>query len=222
MNFLSDTDIDQALAHGVDHQEHIYITRRNDEDWQIYKSYIKSGSPDSLTIGEQRLIYGLDGDPSGEVGISFRQKQHKLLFRTILQNSVLTWPTQILKISRRAYQRQCPQENTPVRFWRKKNQIYHGQLKDISTGGMQISAIARDYDVGVYSCAIDYSIFTNAILRQTKPSKDGTTILGFQFVGLEFDEQTTTKLVKLTNTLATKGLPNSRTKRLQSFVAYVV
>lgn len=204
MNFLSDTSMNQALAYGIEHREHIHITRRNNEDWQLYKSYIKSGSsPDSLTIGDQCLTYGQEGDSSGEVGISFRQKQHKLLFHTILHNNVLTWPTQILKISRRAYQRQCPQENIPIRFWRQKNQslIYHAQLKDISTGGMQISAITRDYDIGAYSCSINHSIFINAILRQAKPS-DGITTLGFQFVGLEFDTQTTTKLIKLTNAMA--------------------
>lgn len=223
MNFLSDTGIHQALVHSIDRQEHICITRRNNEDWQMYKSYIKSGSfSDNLTIGEPRLAYGQEGNLSGEVGISFRQKQHKLLFRTILQGNVLTWPTQVVKISRRAYQRQCPEENIPVRFWREKNRslIYHAQLTDISTGGMQISAITHDYDIGAYSCSIDHSIFTNAILRQAEPNENGTTVLGFQFVGLEFNAQTITKLVKLTNTMAAMyPLPGNRSKKSRSCVA---
>lgn len=208
MNFLSNADAYQAMLSSIEKKSRIRITQRNDTDWQIYKSHLKSGSFEhGITMGEQHLTYGRKGALSGEVGISLRLGHHKLLFSTIIQNNSLIWPTKIAKLSRRAFERQQPKDSLTVRFWTPKNreQVY-AQLEDISTGGMQISTIARDYKIGPYLCTIDYStisVHTNAILRTVDLSKNQKRVtLGFQFVGLEFDPQIAVKLAGLTSKLA--------------------
>lgn len=208
MSFLSNADADQVMMCAIEKKNHIRITRRNDTDWQMYKSRLESGSFEhGIAVGEQYLTYGRGGAPSGEVGVSLRLGHHKLLFSTTLQNNSLTWPTKIAKLSRRAFERQQPRDSLTVRFWTAENQeqIY-AQLEDISTGGMQISAVARDYKIGPYLCSIDHPkipVHANAILRTVDLSENQKRVtLGFQFVGLEFDPQTTIKLTGLTRKLS--------------------
>lgn len=217
MNFLSNADANQAMMNSIEKKSHIRITRRNGTDWQIYKSHLKSGSFEhGITVGEQHLTYGREGAPFGKVGISLRLGHHKLLFSTTIQDDSLTWPTKISKLSRRAFERQRPKDSLTVRFWTPENREHiYAQLEDISTGGMQISAMARDYKIGPYLCIIDYSqifVHTNAILRTVDLNENQKrVILGFQFIGLEFDQQTTIKLARLTSQLARqKRAPGQR------------
>ena len=207
MNFLSNAEADQVIMRSIKKKSRIRITRRNGTDWQMHKSHLSGSFKHDITVGEQHLTYGHEGAPSGEIGVSLRLGHHKLLFSTTIQNDSLTWPTKIAKLSRRAFERQQPKDSLTVKFWTVKNweQVY-ARLEDISTGGMQVSTVAGDYKIGPYLCAIDHSkifVHTNAILRTVDLSKNQKrATLGFQFVGLEFDPQTTVKLVEFTNELS--------------------
>ena len=199
--------MNQLLDHSIENKSHICITRKNGDDWQVYKSQLRSGSlNDGIALSEQCLTYGQEGNPPGEAGVSLRQGHHKLLFSTTYQDNTLGWPTKMLKISRRAYQRQQPEDSITVRFWTAEDRDQrYSQLEDISTGGMQISVPLGDFVRGSYLCSIEHSkfpIYVNAILRQAEPNENGKRMsLGFQFVGLEFDPQTATKLVRLTSSM---------------------
>lgn len=111
MSSVSHSELDQALVNCITRKAPVLITQKNKEDWQVCKTVLTSSSLKShITTGEQSIAYGKEGGPSGEVGVSFRQGHHKLLFHSTLQGNTLTWPTKIMKIPRRAYNRRCPRD----------------------------------------------------------------------------------------------------------------
>lgn len=198
---ISPFELDEALANCIARKVPILITKKNDKDWQVYRTILTSSSlRNNITTGEQSLTHGKDGHSSGEVGVSFRRRHHKLLFCSTLQGNTLTWPTEVMKIPRRAYDRRCPKGIITVRFWAGGSERVYSQLEDISTGGMQVSAKAGEYETGSYLCSIDLDkpITVDAILRKSELQNNGRNTLSFQFVGLEFNQPTASRLMKLT------------------------
>jgi len=206
MEYLSNFNANQAMINCASQKSLICITNRNKEDWQIYKTQATSSSTrGDIAIGEHRLVYGEKGHPSDEVGISFRQGNHKLLFNTVLRNDTLICPDHILKISRHSYRRQLLSQSISVLFW-TSDQKYHGQLIDFSVGGMQVSTSTCNHIHGPYSCCINHSITANVILQHDNLLNEKQKSLSFQFVGLEFDDELVLKLVKFTRKLKRQGL----------------
>lgn len=195
-------ELDEALANCITRKVPVLITQRNNKGWQVYKTTVTSSSlKNNITTGEQVLTYGKDSHFSGEVGVSFRRGHHKLLFCSTLQDNTLTWPTKVMKIPRRAYDRRCPKDAITVRFWAGGSERTYSQLEDISMGGMQISAKAGEFETGSYLCSIDLDepIIVDAILRKSElQNNDKRNTLSFQFVGLEFNQPTASRLMKLT------------------------
>jgi c-di-GMP-binding flagellar brake protein YcgR len=116
---------------------------------------------------------------------------------------VLRWPSQVHQLQRRAFERSSPPPDTivAVRFWRARpgherdsseRDVRHGQLEDISAGGMRIK-VARPEDIeddGLYCCTFvarqgKPPFLVDAQLRHREAAEGNRASLGFQFVGLE-------------------------------------
>lgn len=206
MSFVSPLEIEQALTNCIERKHPVLITQKNDKDWQVCKTILTSSSlKKNITTGKRSLTYG-EKNPSGEVGVNFRRGHYKLLFRSYLHDNTLLWPTRIMKIPRRAYDRRCPQDTITVRCWAVGYKQIDSQLEDISTGGMRVST-SHEFDAGSYTCSIDTDepIIVDAILRSSESHNERKTLC-FQFVGLEFDQQTASRLIKLTRTMINRAV----------------
>lgn len=213
-------DMEQAISECIEAKKPISITERTGNNWQITKALIISGSfRDGLTIVKKEDNTETNSD--GEVAVSFRRGHAKLIFNTRRRNNRLLWPSEMLKVSRRAYERQIPKETTTVRFWKDghREQMYYGQLEDVSTGGMRVSVRSKEYEPGCYYVAIDHKepITATAILRSEAETDDNRQFLSFQFIGLEFDKEAMQKLVRLTQKLS--KTKRAATIRRRPFVA---
>lgn len=188
MNYLSGIEQSQVLMHCVSSRQQINITK----NWRTTKTAFIGSCKTGITI---------EGSPSkkSEVGVNFRQGNHKLLFHTTLQGNSLIWPDKTMKIPSRAYKRRRTRETILVEFCLSEHRKFSGRLEDISTGGMKIISINQNYESGTYLCLIHHKkgISTVAVLRQVEFLKNGKS-LSFQFVGLEFSPRTVSSLIKLT------------------------
>ena len=112
-------------------------------------------------------------------------------------------PEQLQQLQRRAYERAAPPKGSviAVRFWREvvggdastdTRNVRHGQLEDISAGGMRIK-VADPKDMSLdrtYRCVFTPrpgkpSLVLDAVLRHREAVDQGRASLGFQFVGME-------------------------------------
>ena len=112
-------------------------------------------------------------------------------------------PEQLQQLQRRAYERAAPPKGSviAVRFWREAaggdastdaRNVRHGQLEDISAGGMRIK-VADPKDMSLdrtYRCVFTPrpgkpSLVLDAVLRHREAVDQGRASLGFQFVGME-------------------------------------
>lgn len=179
---VDSSQLDSALTACIKRQALATITMRTD-DWHVYKTTLQSGSVEGGIA--------LSQIPKAEqVGISVRKGNHKLIFASPLQNGRLAWPAKAAYISRRAYDRCSLKELTPVQFSKYGNRYYDGHIVDISTGGMKASTRSRDFLRGTYHCRFG-GFSLQALLK-----KDSSSVLTFQFVGLEFDFATLNRLMR--------------------------
>lgn len=125
---------------------------------------------------------------------------------------VLGWPEQTQQLQRRAYERATPPSDTiiAVRFWHEGEEnggaaplspaspggevrvVRHGQLEDISCGGVRVRVPdPTDIVIGAtYKCVFTPrpgkpALVLDGILRHREAVEKGRASLGFQFVGLE-------------------------------------
>ena len=133
----------------------------------------------------------------------------------------IEWPKNVQQMQRRAFQRATPPESAiiPVRFWQTKSNdeaatndrssMRHGQLVDMSAGGMRIKTADLDNIEleGAYRCVLtphpgSSPLVFDARLRHRESTNHGRAALGFQFVGLEVTAEgrkTLTRIARLVN-----------------------
>ncbi len=208
---------DEVVAESIRQQRRLVLTYNSDDGWRTFKGMFALGSPTASDLlvriprvdGETEEFFPSKGDT---LGGTFRVGHKKCMFCTVVQSVqiqptvallALRWPDQIQQLQRRAYERAIPPRGTivAVRFWRETGTadralearaVRHGQLEDISCGGMRIRvADPKEVEIGTdYRCVFTPrpgkpSIVLDALLRHREAVDRGRASLGFQFVGLE-------------------------------------
>lgn len=219
---------DQVLSDSIKPGRHMTLTIQIKDGWQTYKGKFEGGSSSIGSITAMILL----PSPSSEhplaqsglpVGCTFRLGHKKCMFSSVIDSGEVRsnglcvsfrWPNELQQLQRRAYDRTSPPNGSvvAVRFWHDDStnasidgrKIRHGQLEDISAGGMRIKvADAETIEIGVnYRCTftprVDKPTFVvDALLRHKEATASGRTALGFQFVGLEATDEGRRQLDRL-------------------------
>ena len=201
----------------------VTLTNKADNLWRVYKSRFVSLRGNQLVLA-QPLPDEVDGHmepaPGQQVAVSFKKGYNKCLFLTQLiktdQYEVepgnlipvinVYAPEHIEKIQRRAYKRASAlqDEQITVTFWQQQTdaaprQQWHGQLANLSAGGMAIIAgtdetaqLAENEPLSLQFVPLpgQEPICVDARLRHvTSQDQTGRTVLGIQFVGLDAHEE---------------------------------
>ncbi len=208
---------DQILEDSVRQQRPLVLTHNSPDGWRTFRAVFAAFADGAPTL---TVSVDLRGDqvpatlPSvgATLGGTFRLGHKKCMFSTVLLNTQrraeeIVWtvrkPEQLQQLQRRAYERALPPKGAivAVRFWREvpghdaatdSRAVRHGQLEDISAGGMRIK-VADPKDVELdktYKCAFaprsgKPALVLDAVLRHREAGDSGRASLGFQFVGLE-------------------------------------
>ena len=150
--------------------------------------------------------------PGETLGVTFRLGHKNCMFSSVLQSVEqgketalfgLRWPDHLHQLQRRAYNRVSPPKGSvvAVRFWhedtvsdpaKRERTIRHGQLEDVSAGGLRIKvADPKDMQIGqTYRCVFSPRpgappLFLEATLRHREAAEQGRASLGFQIIGLQ-------------------------------------
>jgi len=208
---------DQILEDAVRSELPLVLTHNGNDGWRTYKAAFGAGQGAAKGILVKVTRTGIDAEeklpvPGDVLGVTFRIGHKKCMFNTVLVSVGRTkegflWtirrPEQLQQLQRRAYERAVlpPGTVVAVRFWRDvagdnavadTRDVRHGQLEDISAGGMRIK-VADSNDVQLdqtYRCVFTPrpgkpSLVLDAVLRHREAADRGRASLGFQFVGLE-------------------------------------
>lgn len=207
---------EEVLADAIREGRQLVLTYNLPDGWRRQKAVFVSGSSSTREALVHAILSDSDRDallpPKGiTVGGSFRLGHKKCLFSAAVRSCGprgktvpihLTWPEHLSQLQRRAYERAVPPKGNiiAVRFWvdtgdhasPDAREIRHGQLEDISAGGMRIKVADA---VSVEMERTYKSVFTprtgkpamvlDSILRHRELVEKGRASLGFQFVGLE-------------------------------------
>lgn len=207
---------DQIIDESIRCRRPVTITHRCPDGWRTFKARISSGHRGdgvlSATIDDRQENLALVVLKPGEtVGVSFRLGHRKCMFSSSVRDSSLQgetllvrmkWPEQLQQLQRRVFERAAaPRASViAVRFWLEQEGgdstaervVRHGQLEDISAGGMRIRvADATDVMMGAaYRCVFAPRqgappFVLDATLRHREAADQGRAALGFQFLGLE-------------------------------------
>jgi c-di-GMP-binding flagellar brake protein YcgR len=171
--------------------------------------------------------------------VTFRTGHKKCVFGTVVEpgdghttESVVTlrWPDHLQQIQRRLFERAQPPQGTviPVRLWREGSSagpreevrsIRHGQLEDLSAGGMRVKAHdASEFHAGrTYRCVFTPraggpSIVVDAFARHRQAADQGRASIGFQFVGLEATPEGRRVLARIARTVSQFQRARSRSR----------
>jgi hypothetical protein len=208
---------DQVLEDAVAQERPLVLTYNSDAGWRTFKAAFVSGraGPSGILVKLEPAADGVVGNlpTAGDtLGGTFRLGHKKCMFSTVLlsvqrQGEDILWairrPEQLQQLQRRAYERAAPPKGSviAVRFWREAaggdastdaRNVRHGQLEDISAGGMRIK-VADPKDMSLdrtYRCVFTPrpgkpSLVLDAVLRHREAVDQGRASLGFQFVGME-------------------------------------
>lgn len=206
---------DQILDEAIRDASPVAITHRTTEGWKSFKGRLSSGNH---LDREFAVVFPSQADndslsqvrSSDTIGISFRVGHRKCVLSTQIlgirqepRGWVLRarWPESMQQLQRRVFERASLPRGTVIamRFWIEGNsganderQVKHGQLEDISAGGMRIK-VSDTADVtcgAVYRCVFSPrpgapAFVLDATLRHREIGDKGRFSLGFQFIGLE-------------------------------------
>ncbi len=206
----------EILVESIREGRHAVLTLGGAHAWRTYKGEFISGSPESSVLAIRLLNADVDAEAiraqsDQPLGCTFRLNHKKCMFGTTIASVdsrtgrtvvTLRWPDHLQQLQRRAYERSIPTPGTivAVRFWREDGSstsseprtVRHGQLDDISAGGMRIKvAHADEIELEAsYRCAFTPrpgkpSFLLEAICRHREAVDQGRASLGFQFVGME-------------------------------------
>lgn len=211
---------DQIIRDLIRKQLQAVLSCHGPDGWRTYRACFLSGSPQAKTVCVRtqpaRVGGGLLPQTGETVGATFRLSHKKCMFAAVVQSVAehdegtlltLRWPEKIHQLQRRAYERAVPPRGRviPVRFWREEagpagqaesRQVKHGQLEDLSAGGMQIqTADSTEFEIGrTYRCVFAPqpgapALILEATLRHYETTDCSRASLGFHFVGLEATPQ---------------------------------
>lgn len=212
------SDLQERLLLGAAaEQRRVVLTHQGTDGWRLYKGRFatNSGRADGLLVlvpavsHEGRTLVLKTGDV---LGCAFRDGHRKCICTTVIDDIradgdnvliTLRTPEDIQQLQRRAFERAAPAVSNviAVRFWQdgpgvpsgqSERNVRHGQLVDISAGGMRVNVpdphrIVMD---ATYRCVFTTgpgkpAFVLDAFLRHREAEENGRAALGFQFVGLE-------------------------------------
>lgn len=206
---------DQVLIDSIRQQRPIVLTQSTLQGWRTIKASFLNGSPELgeftvRAVPEPDQPVGAAPEKGARLGGTFRMGHKKCMFSSEVRGArsqtaacdvVLSWPDQVQQLQRRAYERAVPPQGMviAVRFWREGGDataetrvIRHGQLEDISCGGVRIKVPdPMEVHTGCsYKCVFTPrqgkpALVLDTILRHRECTERGRASLGFQFVGLE-------------------------------------
>lgn len=207
---------EEIIADAIREQRQLVLTYNLPDGWCRQKAVFVSGSPASREALVQAMLpenYQVIQLPSQGtvVGGSFRLGHKKCLFSATVRSCgprarnvpiSLTWPDHLSQLQRRAYERATPPRGQiiAVRFWEEKGEgmspdareVRHGQLEDISAGGMRLKVadalsveMEKTYKAVLTPRQGKPALLLDAILRHREIAERNRASLGFQFVGLE-------------------------------------
>jgi len=205
---------DEILASAAQRRLKAVLTLRLENGWRTYKCWFVSGEGrDVLLRLATEEVDDMLRDATGDfpVGVTFRFGHKKCLFSSKIVSMVdgpdhvrvhVRYPQEMQQLQRRVYERAEPPTGTivPVRFWcldagqeeDGRADVRHGQLEDISAGGMRIrTSDLADIHVGsLYRCVFApnpgaSTILVDSTLLHHESTDKGRAALGFHFMGLE-------------------------------------
>lgn len=214
---VANKQLNRILEDSIGRRTSLLLTHGGPEGWRTYKSQFVAGSSSAQEIQVKAPVPREENgsrlpEAGDTLGVSFRFGHKKCMFGTILESiqhdadngvATLRWPDRIQQLQRRAFQRARPPNDLviAVRFWREEassgtvldaRTVYHGQLEDVSAGGMQVRVTNPDrVQAGtMYRCAFTPrpgkpSIVLDALVRHHEAADRGRASVGFQFIGLE-------------------------------------
>jgi c-di-GMP-binding flagellar brake protein YcgR len=208
---------DDVLEDSINRRLRTTVTQSTPDGWRTFKSNFMSGDRVSrkillkLIVPEQTSEKALP-QPGESLGVTFRMGHKKCMFNTRTQASIreggallvtVSWPDDLEQLQRRAYERVAPLKDVvvPVRFWQETpgstgpkgdRKIRHGQLENISAGGMRLkTGDLTDIEIGsTYRCVFAPqpgapTVIVDAVLRHREATDGGRASLGFHVLGLE-------------------------------------
>ncbi len=220
---------DQIIQSAIDGRRRLLLTHQCPDGWRTFKGEFVAGSRSSRVILTKVSLPGDNGQmlllkPGEPLGAAFRFGHKKCLFGTTLEDLqrrtdealiTMRWPGQIEQIQRRAFERaQLPRGTViAVRYWQSDQscgstglgrRVRHGQLQDLSAGGMRIKAAdLQELEIGRnYRCVFaprqgKPAFVIDAILRHRETADHGRAAIGFQFIGLEVTSEGREQLKRL-------------------------
>jgi c-di-GMP-binding flagellar brake protein YcgR len=220
LQLISGRNAERIMEHSIRRRLRTVLTCQDPHGWHARPSRFALGSKSAGTVG---CIVDFTGGaaestlphPGETMGVTFRMGRKKCMFsgvlRSIQQGSdgtlvTLTWPTHLEQLQRRAYDRVAPPKDcvVAVRFWLEdlpsaasgERNIRHGQLEDLSAGGMRISASGlSQVEIGAtYKCVFAprsgaAPLVIDATLRRHETIDEGRASLGFHFIGFETTQE---------------------------------
>jgi c-di-GMP-binding flagellar brake protein YcgR len=216
MQMIAHEQLDRVLRDCVAEDRPAVITHHGPRGWRAWKANFIA-TPDRTPHIWLRLRAHREEDepiamqPGDAVGITFRVGHKKCMFSSLIASAAklstdgvvtIGRPDRLQQLQRRVFERAKPpaQAVIPVRIWRETGEVVpvesrairHGQLEDISVGGMRVKvACAQDFEIGaVYRCAFSPrpakpSVIVDALVRHHEAAHQGRASIGFQFLGLE-------------------------------------
>ncbi len=208
---------DGIIENSIRHEYHVSLSHQDADGWRVHRANFLSGSRASgiLRIKTRDLNEASlsEAPPVGAtVGITFRLSHKKCMFRSIVRSVsagdeslvvTVAWPEGLQQLQRRVFERATPPPGmiVAVRFWRtdgnvettpESRDVRHGQLVDISAGGLRIKTTdLTDVEVGAsYKCVFSprhgaAALMLDAVLRHREATEGGRASLGFHFLGLD-------------------------------------
>ena len=213
---LDRTHQEEVFADAIREGRQLILTYNLPDGWRRQKAVFVSGSPATRETIVHAILPESEHDAllptlGMIVGGSFRLGHKKCLFSAAVRSCgprgkivpiSLTWPDHLSQLQRRAYERAAPPKGTviAVRFWidtgdqrsPDAREMRHGQLEDISAGGMRIKVadavsveLERTYKAVFTPRHGKPALILDTILRHREVVENGRASLGLQFVGLE-------------------------------------
>lgn len=245
--------LDELLHAAVQQRRRVVMTHQDDTGWRTIKGEFAADRRDSdmlriRVLGQDAATDASRPEPGTQLGVTFRAGHKKCIFCSELlawDNSdsarivTLRRPDELQQLQRRVFERAAPPPSTvvAVRFWREHpgggadidaRTVCHGQLEDLSAGGMRVKVPApKEVDIGAsYRCAFTPrpgkpSIILDALARHREAADQGHASIGFQFIGLETSVEGRRVLERLAKTVSQfqrgrgrrKPTPGERTAR---------
>jgi c-di-GMP-binding flagellar brake protein YcgR len=225
---------DQYLTDSIRKERMVVVTVNGPEGWTSFKSKFLPTSQEGKSVAveimpDDRREIEFDAEPGTELGVTFRVGHKKCMFGTVVESvqpkddtvvAVFRWPNCIMPLRRRAFERATVPDGVvvAVRFWHDDamsttgadaRTVRHGQLEDISAGGMRVRVASPDeIELGtIYRCAFTPkqgrpAILVEARVRHREAIGHGRGSIGFQYVGLEVTAEGRRALERLTRVVS--------------------